>query len=144
MTTGVTLANNSSTSAGAAIKNSGKLIITGGEIKDNVSTGGAVYSTGTISLEQGTNAAADEPKIIENYTNTNAEKSVKSNIVLGHQDQNAGSIIIAGAFENSNLGYSVENPAVDYTVFQKPESLDATAFSKAVNAMSYEATRVMQ
>lgn len=49
MTTGVTLANNSSTSAGAAIKNSGKLIITGGEIKDNVSTGGAVYSTGTIS-----------------------------------------------------------------------------------------------
>ena len=32
MTTGVTLANNSSTSAGAAIKNSGKLIITGGEI----------------------------------------------------------------------------------------------------------------
>ncbi|MCG4258959.1 hypothetical protein, partial [Acetobacter senegalensis] len=84
-------------------------------IKDNVSTGGAVYSTGTISLEQGTNAAADEPKIIENYTNTNAEKSVKSNIVLGHQDQNAGSIIIAGAFENSNLGYSVENPAVDYT-----------------------------
>ena len=138
MTTGVTLANNSSTSAGAAIKNSGKLIITGGEIKDNVSTGGAVYSTGTISLEQGTNAAADEPKIIENYTNTNAEKSVKSNIVLGHQDQNAGSIIIAGAFENSNLGYSVENPAVDYTVFQKPESLDATAFEKAVNAMSYE------
>ena len=138
MTTGVTLANNSSTSAGAAIKNSGKLIITGGEIKDNVSTGGAVYSTGTISLEQGTNAAADEPKIIENYTNTNAEKSVKSNIVLGHQDQNAGSIIIAGAFENSNLGYSVENPAVDYTVFQKPESLDATAFAKAVNAMSYE------
>ena len=138
MTTGVTLANNSSTSAGAAIKNSGKLIITGGEIKDNVSTGGAVYSTGTISLEQGTNAAADEPKIIENYTNTNAEKSVKSNIVLGHQDQNAGSIIIAGAFENSNLGYSVENPAVDYTVFQKPESLDASAFAKAVNAMSYE------
>ena len=138
MTTGVTLANNSSTSAGAAIKNSGKLIITGGEIKDNVSTGGAVYSTGTISLEQGTNAAADEPKIIENYTNTNAEKSVKSNIVLGHQDQNAGSIIIAGAFENSNLGYSVENPTVDYTVFQKPESLDADAFEKAVNAMSYE------
>ena len=138
MTTGVTLANNSSTSAGAAIKNSGKLIITGGEIKDNVSTGGAVYSTGTISLEQGTNAAADEPKIIENYTNTNAEKSVKSNIVLGHQDQNAGSIIIAGAFENSNLGYSVENPTVDYTVFQKPESLAADAFEKAVNAMSYE------
>ena len=138
MTTGVTLANNSSTSAGAAIKNSGKLIITGGEIKDNVSTGGAVYSTGTISLEQGTNAAADEPKIIENYTNTNAEKSVKSNIVLGHQDQNAGSIIIAGAFENSNLGYSVENPTVDYTVFQKPEFLAADAFEKAVNAMSYE------
>lgn len=138
MTTGVTLSKNVSTAAGAAVKNSGKLVITGGEIKDNVSTGGAVYSTGTISLEQGTNAAADEPKIIENYTNTNAEKSVKSNIVLGHQDQNAGSIIIAGAFENSNLGYSVENPAVDYTVFQKPESLDATAFAKAVNAMSYE------
>lgn len=136
MTTGVTLANNSSTSAGAAIKNSGKLIITGGEIKDNVSTGGAVYSTGTISLEQGTNAAADEPKIIENYTS--GDKSVKSNIVLGQQDQSAGSIIIAGAFENQNIGYSVENPAVDYTVFQKPESLDADAFAKAVNAMSYE------
>lgn len=136
MTTGVTLSKNVSTAAGAAVKNSGKLVITGGEIKDNVSTGGAVYSTGTISLEQGTNAAADEPKIIENYTS--ADKSVKSNIVLGHQDQNAGSIIIAGAFENSNLGYSVENPAVDYTVFQKPESLDATAFAKAVNAMSYE------
>ena len=136
MTTGVTLSKNVSTAAGAAVKNSGKLVITGGEIKDNVSTGGAVYSTGTISLEQGTNAAADEPKIIENYTS--ADKSVKSNIVLGHQDQNAGSIIIAGAFENSNLGYSVENPAVDYTVFQKPESLDVTAFEKAVNAMSYE------
>ena len=132
MTTGVTLSKNISTAAGAAVKNSGKLVITGGEIKDNVSTGGAVYSTGTISLEQGTNAAADEPKIIENYTN------VKSNIVLGKQDQSAGSIIIAGAFENQNIGYSVENPAVDYTVFQKPESLDATAFEKAVNAMSYE------
>ena len=158
MTTGVTLANNSSTSAGAAIKNSGKLIITGGEIKDNVSTsagaaiknsgeliitggeikdnvsaGGAVYSTGTISLEQD---AADEPKIIENYID--AEKSVKSNIVLGQQDQSAGSITIAGAFENQNIGYSVENPVVDYTVFHKPESLDADAFAKAVNAMSYE------
>lgn len=136
MTTGVTLSKNVSTAAGAAVKNSGKLVITGGEIKDNVSTGGAVYSTGTISLEQGTNAAADEPKIIENYTN--AEKNVKSNIVLGQQDQSAGSIIIAGAFENQNIGYSVENPAVDYTVFQKPESLAADAFEKAVNAMSYE------
>lgn len=136
MTTGVTLSKNVSTAAGAAVKNSGKLVITGGEIKDNVSTGGAVYSTGTISLEQGTDAAAGEPKIIENYTS--AEKSVKSNIVLGQQDQSAGSIIIAGAFENQNIGYSVENPAVDYTVFQKPESLDANAFAKAVNAMSYE------
>ena len=136
MTTGVTLSKNVSTAAGAAVKNSGKLVITGGEIKDNVSTGGAVYSTGTISLEQGTDAAAGEPKIIENYTS--AEKSVKSNIVLGQQDPSAGSIIIAGAFENQNVGYSVENPAVDYTVFQKPESLDATAFAKAVNAMSYE------
>lgn len=136
MTTGVTLANNSSTSAGAAIKNSGKLIITGGEIKDNISAGGAVYSTGTVSLKKGEGASDDEPKIIENYTS--AEKSVKSNIVLGQLDQSAGSIIIAGAFENQNIGYSVENPAVDYTVFQKPESLDATAFEKAVNAMSYE------
>lgn len=136
MTTGVTLANNSSTSAGAAIRNSGKLIITGGEIKDNVSAGGAVYSTDTVSLKKGEGASDDEPKIIENYTS--AEKSVKSNIVLGQQDQSAGSIIIAGAFENQNIGYSVENPAVDYTVFQKPESLDATAFEKAVNAMSYE------
>ena len=136
MTTGVTLSKNVSTVAGAAVKNSGKLVITGGEIKDNVSTGGAVYSTGTISLEQGTNAAADEPKIIENYTS--GDKSVKSNIVLGQQDQSAGSIIIAGAFENQNIGYSVENPTVDYTVFQKPESLAADAFEKAVNAMSYE------
>lgn len=136
MKTGVTLSKNVSTAAGAAVKNSGKLVITGGEIKDNVSTGGAVYSTGTISLEHGTDAAADEPKIIENYTS--AEKNVKSNIVLGKQDQSAGSIIIVGAFENQNIGYSVENPAVDYTVFQKPESLDATAFAKAVNAMSYE------
>ena len=136
MTTGVTLSKNVSTAAGAAVKNSGKLVITGGEIKDNVSTGGAVYSTGTISLEQGTDAAAGEPKIIENYTS--AEKSVKSNIVLGQQDQSAGSIIIAGAFENQNVGYSVENPVVDYTVFQKPESLAADAFAKAIKAMSYE------
>lgn len=136
MTTGVTLSKNISTAAGAAVKNSGKLVITGGEIKDNVSTGGAVYSTGTISLEQGTNAAADEPKIIENYTS--GDKSVKSNIVLGQQDQSAGSIIIAGAFENQNIGYSVENPVVDYTVFQKPESLAADAFAKAIKAMSYE------
>ena len=136
MTTGVTLSKNVSTAAGAAVKNSGKLVITGGAIKDNISAGGAVYSTGTISLEHGTDAAADEPKIIENYTS--GDKNVKSNIVLGKQDQSAGSIIIAGAFENQNIGYSVENPAVDYTVFQKPESLDATAFAKAVNAMSYE------
>ena len=136
MTTGVTLSKNVSTAAGAAVKNSGKLVITGGEIKDNVSTGGAVYSTGTISLEHGTDATADEPKIIENYTS--GDKSVKSNIVLGQQDQSAGSIIIAGAFENQNIGYSVENPTVDYTVFQKPESLAADAFAKAVNAMSYE------
>lgn len=135
MTTGVTLSKNVSTAAGAAVKNSGKLVITGGEIKDNISTGGAVYSTGTISLEQGTDAAADEPKIIENYTSA---ENVKSNIVLGQQDQSAGSIIIAGAFENQNIGYSVENPVVDYTVFQKPESLAADAFEKAVNAMSYE------
>ena len=134
MTTGVTLSKNVSTAAGAAVKNSGKLVITGGEIKDNVSTGGAVYSTGTVSLEKG--ASDDEPKIIENYTS--AEKSVKSNIVLGQQDQSAGSIIIAGAFENQNVGYSVENPAVDYTVFQKPESLAADAFAKAIKAMSYE------
>ena len=136
MTTGVTLSKNVSTAAGAAVKNSGELVITGGEIKDNISAGGAVYSTGTISLKQGTDAAADEPKIIENYTS--AEKNVKSNIVLGQQDQSAGSIIIANAFENQNIGYSVENPAVDYTVFHKPESLDADAFAKAVNAMSYE------
>lgn len=136
MTTGVTLSKNVSTAAGAAVKNSGKLVITGGEIKDNVSTGGAVYSTGTISLEHGTDAAADEPKIIENYTS--AEKNVKSNIVLGKQDQSAGSIIIVGAFENQNIGYSVENPVVDYTVFQKPESLAADAFAKAIKAMSYE------
>lgn len=137
MTTGVTLSKNVSTAAGAAVKNSGKLVITGGAIKDNISAGGAVYSTGTISLEHGTDAAADEPKIIENYTSAE-EKNVKSNIVLGKQDQSAGSIIIAGAFENQNIGYSVENPVVDYTVFHKPESLDATAFAKAVNAMSYE------
>lgn len=136
MTTGVTLSKNVSTAAGAAVKNSGKLVITGGEIKDNVSTGGAVYSTGTISLEHGTDATADEPKIIENYTS--AEKNVKSNIVLGKQDQSAGSIIIVGAFENQNIGYSVENPVVDYTVFQKPESLAADAFAKAIKAMSYE------
>lgn len=55
MTTGVTLSKNVSTAAGAAVKNSGKLVITGGEIKDNVSTGGAVYSTGTVSLEKGDN-----------------------------------------------------------------------------------------
>ena len=136
MTTGVTLSKNVSTAAGAAVKNSGKLVITGGEIKDNVSTGGAVYSTGTVSLEKGEGASDDEPKIIENYTS--AEKSVKSNIVLGQQDQSAGSIIIAGAFENQNVGYSVENPAVDYTVFQKPEALAADAFAKAIKAMSYE------
>lgn len=138
MTTGVTLSKNVSTAAGAAVKNSGKLVITGGEIKDNVSTGGAVYSTGTVSLEKGEGASDDEPKIIENYNYTSAEKSVKSNIVLGQQDQSAGSIIIAGAFENQNVGYSVENPAVDYTVFQKPESLAADAFAKAIKAMSYE------
>lgn len=136
MTTGVTLSKNVSSLAGAAINNSGKLVITGGEIKDNVSAGGAVYSTGTVSLERGTDATADEPKIIENYTT--ADKSAKSNIVLGQQDQNAGSIIIAGAFENQNLGYSVENPAAGYTAFQKVEAVDADAFAKAVNAMSYE------
>lgn len=106
MTTGVTLSKNVSTAAGAAVKNSGKLVITGGEIKDNVSTGGAVYSTGTVSLEKGEGASDDEPKIIENYTS--AEKSVKSNIVLGQQDQSAGSIIIAGAFAKAIKAMSYE------------------------------------
>lgn len=132
MTTGVTLANNSSAASGAAIRNSGKTVIAGGEIRDNIS----VYSTGTVSLEKGTDAAEDEPKIIENYTN--AEKSAKLNIVLGQQDQNNGQIIIAGAFENPNLGYSVENPTVGYTAFLKNETVDANGFATAVTAMSYE------
>ena len=136
MTTGVTLANNSSAASGAAIRNSGKTVIAGGEIRDNISAGGAVYSTGTVSLEKGTDAAEDEPKIIENYTN--AEKSAKMNIVLGQQDQNNGQIIIAGAFENPNLGYSVENPTVGYTAFLKNETVDANGFATAVTAMSYE------
>lgn len=136
MTTGVTLANNSSAASGAAIRNSGKTVIAGGEIRDNISAGGAVYSTGTVSLEKGTDAAEDEPKIIENYTN--AEKSAKLNIVLGQQDQNNGQIIIAGAFENPNLGYSVENPTVGYTAFLKNETVDANGFATAVTAMSYE------
>ena len=51
MTTGVTLANNSSAASGAAIRNSGKTVIAGGEIRDNISAGGAVNSTGTVSLE---------------------------------------------------------------------------------------------
>ena len=136
MTTGVTLANNSSAASGAAIRNSGKTVTAGGEIRDNISAGGAVYSTGTVSLEKGTDAAEDEPKIIENYTN--AEKSAKLNIVLGQQDQNNGQIIIAGAFENPNLGYSVENPTVGYTAFLKNETVDANGFATAVTAMSYE------
>ena len=136
MTTGVTLANNSSAASGAAIRNSGKTVIAGGEIRDNISAGGAVYSTGTVSLEKGTDAAEDEPKIIENYTN--AEKSAKLNIVLGQQDQNNGQIIIAGAFENPNLGYSVENPTVGYTAFLKNETVDANGFATADTAMSYE------
>lgn len=136
MTTGVTLANNSSAASGAAIRNSGKTVIAGGEIRDNISAGGAVYSTGTVSFEKGTDAAEDEPKIIENYTN--AEKSAKLNIVLGQQDQNNGQIIIAGAFENPNLGYSVENPTVGYTAFLKNETVDANGFATAVTAMSYE------
>lgn len=135
MTTGVTLANNSSAASGAAIRNSGKTVITGGEIRDNISAGGAVYSIGTVSLEKGTDAAEDEPKIIENYTN--AEKSAKMNIVLGQQDQNNGQIIIAGAFKNSNIGYSVENPIVGYTVFTG-SNVGSDAFIAAVNEMSYE------
>lgn len=136
MTTGVTLAKNVSTTAGAAIRNNGKTVITGGEIRDNVSAQGAVYSTGTVSLEKDTDAAADEPKIIDNYAD--ADKKVKSNIVLGQQDQNNGQIIIAGAFENQNLGYSVENPTADYPAFGKADAVAAEDFAKAVTAMSYE------
>lgn len=49
MTTGITLTNNTTTARGAAIFNEGGTVqITGGQISNNHSDGGAVYSTGMI------------------------------------------------------------------------------------------------
>ena len=135
MTTGVTLTNNvSSKVAGSAIDNSGEVLISGGEIKGNVSEKGAVYSTGMISLLRDIKATAEEPKIIDNYTS--AEKTTKSNIVLGKDDSgNTGKIRISSTFIDSNIGFSVEKPDVDYVVF---ESSDGASLADAIGAMSYE------
>lgn len=136
MTTGVTLANNTTSVSGAAIRNSGKTVITGGEIKGNVSADGAVYNTGILSLGKDEKAAADEPKISENYT---ADQSAKSNIVLDTDEQgNKGQIVVASAV--SGIGYSVKNPEADYTVFQKADKVVGTDFNLAdvIGTMSYE------
>ena len=134
MTRGVTLANNVSSNAASAINNSGEVLIAGGEIKGNVSEKGAVYSTGIISLLRDIKETAEEPKIIDNYTS--AEKTTKSNIVLGKDDSgNTGKIRISSTFIDSNIGFSVEKPDVDYEVF---ESSDGASLADAIGAMSYE------
>lgn len=84
MTTGITLTNNTTTARGAAIFNEGGTVqITGGQISNNHSDGGAVYSTGMILVKKGDGAADTEPTITGN---TKTDGQTAANVVLAGTD----------------------------------------------------------
>lgn len=91
MTTGITLTNNTTTARGAAIFNEGGTVqITGGQISNNHSDGGAVYSTGMILVKKGDGAADTEPTITGN---TKTDGQTAANVVLAGTD---GKIVVNG------------------------------------------------
>lgn len=106
MTTGITLTNNTTTARGAAIFNEGGTVqITGGQISNNHSDGGAVYSTGMILVKKGDGAADTEPTITGN---TKTDGQTAANVVLAGTD---GKIVVNGEITSPKIGFSVENAA---------------------------------
>lgn len=123
MTTGITLTNNTTTARGAAIFNEGGTVqITGGQISNNHSDGGAVYSTGMILVKKGDGAADTEPTITGN---TKTDGQTAANVVLAGTD---GKIVVNGEITSPKIGFSVENAAENYVAIAKSEDVTDEAF----------------
>lgn len=123
MTTGITLTNNTTTARGAAIFNEGGTVqITGGQISNNHSDGGAVYSTGMILVKKGDGAADTEPTITGN---TKTDGQTAANVVLAGTD---GKIVVNGEITSPQIGFSVENAAENYVAIAKSEDVTDEAF----------------
>ena len=131
MTTGVTLTNNTATKGAAIYNDGGNVLFTGGVITSNKCDGGAVYSTGTISVKKGEGAADTEPSIAEN---TKADGTTQANIVLSGE----GKIEVKGAVTDQvKLGFSVETPAADAQVITKADDLaDADVYAAALKVLA--------
>ncbi len=128
MTTGITLTNNTTTARGAAIFNEGGTVqITGGQISNNHSDGGAVYSTGMILVKKGDGAADTEPTITGN---TKTDGQTAANVVLAGTD---GKIVVNG---DPQIGFSVENAAENYVAIAKSEDVTDEAFKAALGVLA--------
>lgn len=131
MTTGITLTNNTTTARGAAIFNEGGTVqITGGQISNNHSDGGAVYSTGMILVKKGDGAADTEPTITGN---TKTDGQTAANVVLAGTD---GKIVVNGEITSPKIGFSVENAAENYVAIAKSEDVTDEAFKAALGVLA--------
>lgn len=131
MTTGITLTNNTTTARGAAIFNEGGTVqITGGQISNNHSDGGAVYSTGMILVKKGDGAADTEPTITEN---TKTDGQTAANVVLAGTD---GKIVVNGEITSPQIGFSIENAAENYVAIAKSEDVTDEAFKAALGVLA--------
>ena len=131
MTTGITLTNNTTTARGAAIFNEGGTVqITGGQISNNHSDGGAVYSTGMILVKKGDGAADTEPTITRN---TKTDGQTAANVVLAGTD---GKIVVNGEITSPQIGFSVENAAENYVAIAKSEDVTDEAFKAALGVLA--------
>lgn len=131
MTTGITLTNNTTTARGAAIFNEGGTVqITGGQISNNHSDGGAVYSTGMILVKKGDGAADTEPTITGN---TKTDGQTAANVVLAGTD---GKIVVNGEITSPQIGFSVENAAENYVAIAKSEDVTDEAFKAALGVLA--------
>lgn len=131
MKTGITLTNNTTTARGAAIFNEGGTVqITGGQISNNHSDGGAVYSTGMILVKKGDGAADTEPTITGN---TKTDGQTAANVVLAGTD---GKIVVNGEITSPQIGFSVENAAENYVAIAKSEDVTDEAFKAALGVLA--------
>lgn len=131
MTTGITLTNNATTARGAAIFNEGGTVqITGGQISNNHSDSGAVYSTGMILVKKGDGAADTEPTITGN---TKTDGQTAANVVLAGTD---GKIVVNGEITSPQIGFSVENAAENYVAIAKSEDVKDKVFKAALGVLA--------
>ena len=131
MTTGITLTNNATTARGAAIFNEGGTVqITDGQISNNHSDSGAVYSTGMILVKKGDGAADTEPTITGN---TKTDGQTAANVVLAGTD---GKIVVNGEITSPQIGFSVENAAENYVAIAKSEDVKDKVFKAALGVLA--------